>query len=350
MAPPALLSRLGLAGDLSLETVGRVPHPTVSEPSASDAVARGAHAPSACERSPVAYDDLSDVLVWRSQVAPGVLRVESPGFREAVTVGDAVRVGPETLVIAAVEGLGARVGSLIFSCDSGEFVIERVPVAEVEAQELGVLSRAARNALAPAPAITAARSAELQAIFSPMELDGWLLDFAAELSSRGAPLGLAQAVGLLARLAEPAIDATREMLDAIRQGDHDMPSPRALARAWWGSTGSARTDALVRDALDEISRARDGLTALGEALEADAPAARALARRWILERDDLESVRAVLALGGRDTPLHAPLASLDADASTLGTVWSALGPFDDSARLRAVSWQHPHLWWSGLGV
>ncbi len=352
MASPSLLSRLGIPGELPLVSLGSAPWALsdAAVESLDALLAQGQHAPDRFDPLPFS-DELSGGLsLSRSRFVPSLLRVEGPTITHASVLGDARRVGAEALLFSAVEGSALRVGATLVTVESGALSIESLPVAEVEAQELGPSLLSSLAALPEVLLWVSPAQPSIERAFAPLTIAPWLLAEAAELRDRPGARSTVAAVGLVARLHEPADEDPAAMLEAVLSGRAAIPSVNDKALAFWRSETAADRDAVVKDSLAECDRLRASLSELSLAVESDHPAARAIARRWVRARDDLECVRFVLALDAADAALSSALDALDLDASALATLFSALGPFADSPRLSAVSWQQPHLWWSGLAV
>jgi hypothetical protein len=348
MASPVLLDRLGLDRSLSLGELASTPWSVVGSTEPLDArIARGEADPSTFE--PLAWDDEASpgLSFARSTKHPELILVEGADVRSAMALGQARRVGADALVFVALEGSALRVGARLLSVEGARLSLDALAHVEVEAQELRPdVNSSLLTSLSVLP-YASPLEPRLLAALSPLAPAEWLVAEAIAIAERGGEHSFAAALGLVARLYtehDDVLTGRAEMFDGQRR----LPSPRsALVRSW--GDGS-KAESVEVSALQECARCRASLDALSSAVDHDHPALRAMALRWVLLRDDLEAARFALSVIDRDHALRHALDALDRQAGTLGTLWSALGPFSERRRLAEVAWQEPHLWWSALGV
>jgi hypothetical protein len=280
------------------------------------------------------------------------VRIEGPAVASSRTdrPDECARVGSSALVIRAREGLGLTVGARLLSVARETLSLAALPSAEVEAQELRPSLLAALEAL-PSPALwQSPREAALDELFAGLALEPWLRADALELAERTGAHASFAAVGLVLRLHEPQPEpgqSASSLLSAALAGQRALPSLPALAARWWDARPQER-ESVVSDALRECAALSASLEALSESAEREHPALAAIALRWVRRRDDLESARHALAIVGASAELDRATSALDEAASAHLTLLSALAPFEAGPRFSAVSWQQPHLWWSGL--
>jgi len=159
----------------------------------------------------------------------------------------------------------------------------------------------------------------------------------------------AAAVGLAYRFwQEPALPAGEvdavapALLDRAESGVH------AAIRRWAGELDGSAREAIARRVVEGVVRLERDLDDLRMAVSADRDDVPMLARAWLLRRDDLESLAAILDWAGGREPIEAELAHIDALGQDDATLFlSAPGAGDDD-RLRAVAAFEPWQWWSEL--
>ncbi|MFN7146414.1 MAG: hypothetical protein ACK4YP_21755, partial [Myxococcota bacterium] len=125
--------------------------------------------------------------------------------------------------------------------------------------------------------------------------------------------------------------------------------PRERVRAWLAAQPEGALAALEIRAVERAWSLAERIQAL-DALPDDARGAEVLA--LVRDRDDLQSVRLVLRLGGGGARLAEALQRLDRVAaehmSALADHLPALDDDPETDRWRAVAWQEPDAWWTGL--
>lgn len=160
----------------------------------------------------------------------------------------------------------------------------------------------------------------------------WLRDACEQLLASPWALDHLTAAGLLGRLWTPSDPEVRR-----RAILGTFTPPGHHARTWLVALPAAALDAAERAAMREAERIEERIDAPGDAAETLSLA---------LRRDDLESVRAALALADHGTRLGERLRALD----THGRASWSMHPVDDrvreSERLRCVRWSAPDSWWS----
>jgi hypothetical protein len=204
------------------------------------------------------------------------------------------------------------------------------------------------------PAASEARGAALSGVTRPSlesllggrEAEPWLR----ALWATAAPGDLA-VVGTVGRLWSPPPGAARVSWDDLfaALAAPPAPWPRQAALTW---ARSLRPEARAAMAAGGVERARAlvrELGALSEAVAAgpDAAAERVLA--WLVGRDDLASLAALLEGDEAGAPLARALEDLDATATLhlSALSWPRLPPDD---RLAAVASTEPDAWWGAVGT
>jgi hypothetical protein len=349
MASRSLLARLGIAQELPVGEVASVPWTARSATDSLDNLVSNGHAdPSRFEPFAWAEDASPGLTFARSRSVPELIRVEGPQVCSAAVVGSARRVGADALIFVAVDGSALRVGARLLSVEGDRLALDALASDEVEAQELrpsGLDADLAR--LVAVQRASVPTDSVIAEVFAGLELSEWLLDDATELHERGGSRSTAAALGLIARLYEAPTEDASALLASVLAGKASLSSARAQVASWWKQRSSDEVSLIEREALAWCDRAKDALAALSLAVEDDRPELSALARRWVRERDDLESLRESLSVIGRDAALSAALDALDADAAAHGTLFSELVALEGD-RWSALGWQQPHLWWSGF--
>lgn len=178
-----------------------------------------------------------------------------------------------------------------------------------------------------------------------LRLEQWLLDESAALVSSAGALSRTAGVGLIARLWMPRDRAGRTLAQKRLASGEDVPS--SLAIRWFQALDADMRDSIRRSAVGAAESLRDALPSLEESIADEHPQVATIARTWLRERDDLESVVFLIARGDPAPDVAAAVAELDEETSTYHSMWSELAPFDEP-RFRAVAWQEPDAWWGQL--
>lgn len=168
-------------------------------------------------------------------------------------------------------------------------------------------------------------------------VEPWLAEAATRLAAGPSPVERAAAAGVIARLWDAETP--------IAPADH----PRERVRAWLAAQPEGAVAALETRAVERAWSLAERIAELAD-LPEDARDAEVAA--LVRERDDLQSVRRVLRLGGAGIRLAEALQRLDRLAaehmSALADHLPALADDPDADRWRAVAWQEPDAWWTGL--
>lgn len=147
------------------------------------------------------------------------------------------------------------------------------------------------------------------------------------------------AVGLLSRLWSPggrAAEYAEKMMSGWQQ-------PSMRVSQWAAQLSGAQRGAIEKLAMQQIAALSAQLDTLHEAVVEESPEAVSIAVNLLRQRDDIESVDAVLRAAGSRV-LEAALAAADLNAQSQMALFVELSlPYD--ARLSSVSWQEPDAWW-----
>ncbi len=165
------------------------------------------------------------------------------------------------------------------------------------------------------------------------EVSPWL---AKELVDSDDPFRAVANAGTWVRLRQPTQEQLASLKDVILRGQRH---PRfESARAWATRWTESETQAVLVAALKRLVALE--CTLAQRFAEHESPC------RLFLERDDLESVRLLLAFRGEAAPLEGELRRLDAHGRSKFPRVSrvALCPFND--RLRRASAMDPEAWWA----
>lgn len=178
----------------------------------------------------------------------------------------------------------------------------------------------------------------------------WLLRKATELAQSADPLHPPAAAGILLRLWwPPGSEDLRRARLAMARGD--LPELHRRIRDWFVGLPSAVPPALESAAHGVLEQMEDRLEALeGEGAMPD-PLWEPTASDLVEQRDGVQSVRRLLALGGRGTSLAAALGEFDgraADHFTLFLGAAERHPPLSGDHLRAMERMEPDLWWGIL--
>lgn len=177
------------------------------------------------------------------------------------------------------------------------------------------------------------------------ETEGWLSDIYTQLSASETPLSRLAAAGLVARLWSPPRGSDMKALIAQSlAGD----GPAAKIGKWARDLGQPLLERAMRLAVVRADILREELTPLSDSIADDPDGATADARHWLVCRDNLQSVRAVLSLAIDTTELDRAIELLDREATLHHSMWSAVGDLGEEERLSAVAWQEPEHWWGAL--
>ena len=173
----------------------------------------------------------------------------------------------------------------------------------------------------------------------PLPLEPWLEARVLSLADGAGPLNAAAAIGVALRLHSPPPENVHEALEVARRGEESAGVK--WAREFLETLGPG---ALAR--LEQV-----GTVAAGKLLQSLSSLDDGAARALLEGRDELQSLLAVLELGGRGQELHKALQSLDEETVIRSSEWEDLlgGQELDRDWLAAVSWQEPQLWWAALG-
>lgn len=153
-------------------------------------------------------------------------------------------------------------------------------------------------------------------------------------------LGVWIATGALARH-ERTLHTKNERDDFLTQISKGILPPEDPQRAWVRALPGEHIDALLESALLQVALLMDEV-------EAMQPLERVSAPRWVRlceQRDDLESLLAIIAVRGEDSALTARVASLDEDAASVLETQDALANLTPCVRLGRALVQYPEAWW-----
>ncbi|MDP3276338.1 MAG: hypothetical protein Q8Q09_14145 [Deltaproteobacteria bacterium] len=291
-------------------------------------------------------DPLAPALALsRSTTRPGLLCIESPdetlrSNAPAQRSGSChyVWLGPQSHI---------RLQNHWIYTTTDQLVVHRVTEPEVAAQELGPAGLHALFAsLAPLAHHESAAERSLRTLFGDTLLDEQVLAHAVTLAERGGPVLGHAAAAMVARLHSPT--APREALERL-----DLATSTPLIGRVWSALDTldaAAQQALRVEALACVSSATKALHAWIASSEQDHPATRAMARRWLVQREHLACV--LYALGRQDSTqtLAISLAELDALALSELSRFASEGPYGESDLLTAVAWIDPDAWWAALAL
>lgn len=191
----------------------------------------------------------------------------------------------------------------------------------------------------------------VEALLGGVGCPAWLRRRADELGSSPDPLDPLCAAGLLLRLWSPTSAAERAM--ALERARAGTPWLLPALRAWLAEGGAPPAETLHAVEQASVERAELLLALLVDLAELqarDLALGRASASRVVAGRDDLESLRMLLAAsGGPRQALEAALEELDEAAVVHSLVMSDLLYLEaDDPWLNAVAAHEPDAWWGGL--
>ncbi len=328
-ADRALFELLGLDGPGALTRVAHAAPPEALRAEGAPLRALLALVATALAWQP-AVDDLPELSLYRAEVESGFLAVP-----------------PEALV-GVVTGTPVTGGELVGFDTRGERVVVRIAGADgrayvVDARDGHVDVHVEADALdgldAPAAAPADVGIPDVASWASAAQAEGWLAETAVRLAAGPSAVERAAAAGVLARLWTPPEGG------AIAAADH----PRERVRAW---VGALPADTLAALETRAVERAWALVERIADLDGLPDPVRDAEVASLVRDRDDLQSVRRALRLGGAGSRLAEALALVDRTAaehmSALADHLPALDADPDADRWSAVAWQEPDAWWAGV--
>jgi hypothetical protein len=187
----------------------------------------------------------------------------------------------------------------------------------------------------------------VEALLGGLAAQPWLIETSQRLARSPDPLDRVASPGLVARLWALAPGATGESaLEAVLAG----AAPTERVRVWAHKLPAADRAVLESLAVSAAYTLADSLPSVGATLGAAPLVARRLALSLARRRDDLESVRLVLATAGDVESLAEALAAVDEVAAEQASAFAFLDDLGDDERLVTVSWKEPLAWWGALAT
>jgi hypothetical protein len=345
---PQLRAALGLSDEAELRHVARAKAPDSAEglgfaggAALSQVIAELTTAPYAAEpvRLPgePSQGPLGDLRRWTRD--PGIFLLDTSGLEVRIHGGSTRELGQDALVVDARERtawvrLTGRSGDLVWSLGRDGAVLMQVEAPRSPLQRL---------ADAVPPALPQLEIPAPEDLTGGQPIETWLREETHALASSPALLDRAAAAGMLGRLWSSASPERRTLEELLAMR---LPGPEA--RAWMATQPATTRESLVAVTLVEADHLAETLPEVERAVLDGVEGAREQARRWIAQRDHLESVRFVLGDCAELPVVTDALARLDVRAAAFHGIWSLLEAWEEDPVLLAVSWREPDAWWGRL--
>lgn len=187
----------------------------------------------------------------------------------------------------------------------------------------------------------------LRSLLGDLEIDSWIASRYEAAASH--PVGVierAASLGSLLRHAAPRDATGSKHVDEgpLERADRlALPARRVLD--WAASLDATQRDELTRAGCERAQALAESLASLTLHIAESPKDAVRGALRWLRDRDDLESVAALLGSGTEQrVVLSDALETLDEEAILDASAWREVAPLDD-VQLRAGLCDDPSLWW-----